>query len=144
MKKIIYTRPDGGLFVVNPVRNTVGETLKTDAEIEQRAWDCLPADAINPQFVDASEIPADRTFRNAWIANSGKVDHDIAKCKSIAHEKRRARRAEEFAPLDVMATIPSKAAQAESQRQAIRDKYDAMQNAIDMANSVDEIKSVIG
>jgi len=66
MRKIIFTRPDGGLSVVHPSRNTIGETLTTDAEIEQRAWNKLPTDAINPKFVNASDIPTDRTFRDAW------------------------------------------------------------------------------
>ena len=66
MKKIIYTNSDGILCVVHPCRNTIGETLTTDLEIEQRALDKLPVDAINPMFVDESAIPTDRTFRNAW------------------------------------------------------------------------------
>ena len=66
MRKILFTNTDGSLSVVHPTRNTIGETLTTDAEIEQRAWDKLPVDAINPVFVDESVIPTDRTFRNAW------------------------------------------------------------------------------
>ena len=66
MRKIVYTNSSGILCVVHPVRNTIGETLTTDAEIEQRAWNKLPTDAINPKFVNASDIPTDRTFRNAW------------------------------------------------------------------------------
>lgn len=68
---------------------------------------------------------------------------NLDKAKGIAHDKRRAVRAEEFAPLDVQATIPSKAAQAEAARQAIRDKYDAMQTDIDAAADIDELKAVI-
>jgi hypothetical protein len=89
MKKIIYTRPDGGLSVVHPVRNTLGETLTTDAEIEQRAWDKLPADAINPQFVEAAEIPTDRTFRNAWKAEAGNVAVDMGKAKDLTKDRLR-------------------------------------------------------
>jgi hypothetical protein len=66
MRKIVYTNSSGILCVVHPVRNTIGETLTTDAEIEQRAWNKLPTDAINPKFVNASDIPTDRTFRSAW------------------------------------------------------------------------------
>ena len=39
---------------------------------------------------------------------------NIDKAKTIAHDKRRAARAAEFAPLDVKATIPSEAAAAEA------------------------------
>ena len=68
---------------------------------------------------------------------------DIVKAKDIAHGKRREARAAEFAPLDIQATIPTIAAQAEEQRQAVRDKYAAMQTDIDAATTVDEIKSSI-
>ena len=65
---------------------------------------------------------------------------DLTKAKSIAHDARRAARAAEFAPLDIKATIPAEAAASEAARQAIRDKYAAMQTQIDAANTVDEIK----
>ena len=68
---------------------------------------------------------------------------DIVKAKDIAHGKRREARAAEFAPLDIQATIPAMAAQAEEQRQALRDKYAAIQTDIDAATTVDEIKSSI-
>ncbi len=68
---------------------------------------------------------------------------NIDKAKAIAHDKRRAARAAEFAPLDIKATIPAEAATAEAQRQAARDKYAAMQAAIDVAETTDEIKAAI-
>ena len=48
---------------------------------------------------------------------------NIDKAKQIAHDLRREARAQEFAPLDRKATIPSEAAQAEEQRQQVREKY---------------------
>jgi hypothetical protein len=68
---------------------------------------------------------------------------DMTKAKAIAHEKRRAARSAEFAPLDVKATIPSEAQAAEAQRQAVRDKYAEMQAAIDAAANVDAIKAAM-
>ena len=65
------------------------------------------------------------------------------KAKAIAHDMRRAARAEEFKPLDVQATIPSLAAQAEAARQAIRDKYAAMQADIDAAQTPENIKGAL-
>ena len=92
MRKIIFTRSDGGISVVHPVRNTLGETLTTDADIEQRAWDKLPDDAINPQYVDESVIPTDRTFRNAWTVEAGTVIVDIDKAKALTKDRLRAER----------------------------------------------------
>lgn len=68
---------------------------------------------------------------------------NIEKAKNIAHDVRRAKRAEEFAPLDIKATIPAEAAAAEAARQAIREKYADMQVAIDQAATPDELKEII-
>lgn len=68
---------------------------------------------------------------------------NLDKAKNITHEARRAKRAEEFAPLDVKATIPSEAVAAEEARQAIRDKYAAIQTSIDTVATVDELKTIL-
>jgi len=67
---------------------------------------------------------------------------NMQKAKNITHEVRRAKRAEEFAPLDVKATIPSEAVAAEEARQAVRDKYAAIQTSIDTVATVDELKTI--
>jgi hypothetical protein len=72
---------------------------------------------------------------------------NIDKAKAIGHEIRRKKREEEFAPLDtvIMKQIPGKDAQAaESERQAIRDKYAAVQADIEVAETPDEIKAALG
>lgn len=68
---------------------------------------------------------------------------NIDKAKAIVHDKRRAARAAEFAPLDVKATIPSEAAAAEAARQAIRDKYAAMQTQMDAAQTPEQLKALM-
>ena len=68
---------------------------------------------------------------------------DLNKAKEIAHSKRREARAAEFAPLDIQATIPTLAEQAESERQLVRDKYAAMQTQIDSATTAEELKAII-
>jgi len=102
MRKIIHQRPDGGLSVTTPVRNTLGEALATDAEIEQRAWDKLPPDAINPQIVDESVIPTDRTFRNAWAHGGTTVSVDMPKAREIHKNKLRELRKPKLEALDTV------------------------------------------
>jgi hypothetical protein len=71
---------------------------------------------------------------------------NIDKAKSIAHDKRREARAEEFKPYDevIMKQIPGNdATAAEAARQAVRDKYATMQTAIDAATTADAIKAVM-
>ena len=71
------------------------------------------------------------------------IQVDINKAKEITHQKRRAARAAEFAPLDIQVTIPTLAEQAEIERQNIREKYAEIQAQIDEANSVDALKDII-
>lgn len=68
---------------------------------------------------------------------------NITKAKNIAHDARRTARSAEFAPLDIKATIPSEATAAEAARQVVRDKYAAMQTAIDLASTADAIKAAM-
>lgn len=71
---------------------------------------------------------------------------NVDKAKGIAHNMRRAKRAEEFAPHDdlIMKQIPgADAAAAEAARAAIRAKYAAMQDQIDAASTPDEIKAAL-
>jgi hypothetical protein len=72
---------------------------------------------------------------------------DIAKAKAIAHDMRRAARADEFKPHDeiIMKQIPGiDAVAAEAARAAIRAKYALIQDAIDIAATPDEIKAALG
>lgn len=68
---------------------------------------------------------------------------NIDKAKTIAHDIRRSKRQEEFAPLDIKATIPSEAQAAEAARQLIRDKYARMQESIEAAADVEQLKEII-
>ena len=70
---------------------------------------------------------------------------NIDKAKAVAHDKRRAARAEEFKPYDdaIAKQIPGQMDGAEAERQKIRDKYAAMQAAIDAAQDVEAIKSAL-
>jgi hypothetical protein len=72
---------------------------------------------------------------------------NLDKAKAIAHDKRRALRAEEFKPYDevIMKQIPgADHAAAEAARQAIRDKYVLIQDVIEGASSPEEIKAALG
>ena len=57
-KRIIYTRDDGRLVIVIPTDNC-GLT------VEQIQAKDVPS-GITSYIVDKSQIPTDRSFRNAW------------------------------------------------------------------------------
>lgn len=134
--RIVFSNADGGVSIIVPAPGV------TQAD----AAKAVPPGAAY-EIVDANDIPADRTFRNAWFHDTTpeprKIGVSMDKAKGVAHERRRAKRAAEFAPLDVEATIPAKAASAEAARQAIRDKHAQIQADIDAATTVDELKTVM-
>jgi hypothetical protein len=135
--KIIYTNNEGGVSVIIPT----GEL-----SIEEVAAKDVP-EGVAYEIVEDDAIPSDRTFRNAWKLGDCCVEHDLDKCKAIGHDKRRAARAEEFAPLDevIAKQIPGNdLVTAEAGRKLIRDKYVEIQAAIDAAASPDEIKAALG
>jgi hypothetical protein len=70
------------------------------------------------------------------------INVNIDKAKVIVHDIRRAKRTAEFSPLDIKATIPSEATAAEAARQAVREKYAAIQADIDAAPGVSELKLI--
>lgn len=128
-KRIIYQNGDG-VAVIVPA-GAVEASIKDVPE------------GVAFEIVDLADIPADRTFRSAWEKSGKAVGVNLPKAKLIAHDKRRAKRQAELAPLDIEATIPGKSQQAESARQAIRNKYAAIQTNIDACASVDALKAVI-
>jgi hypothetical protein len=141
-KRILYTNADGGVSVIVPAPDAQLEGETENDFLARVAAGAVP-EGVPFSIVDVSEVPADRTFRNAWRKSGATVTHDMPAAKAIAHEKRRAARAAELAPLDIEATIPAQAAQAEAARQAIREKYAAMQVEIDAADGVPDLKTAI-
>jgi hypothetical protein len=134
MNRIIYSTPEGGVAVIIP------------AESVELALKDVP-EGVSYEIVTTDEIPSDRTFRGAWVMGDCCIDHDLDKCKEIGHDKRRTKRSKEFAPHDdiIAKQIPGiDAADAEAARQTIRDKYADIQDAIDAAETPDEIKSALG
>ena len=71
------------------------------------------------------------------------ISINLDKAKAIAHDARRTARSAEFAPLDVLATVPSEAVSAEQARELIRAKYADKQVAIDAATTVEQIKEAM-
>lgn len=135
-QRIIFQNAEGGVSVIIPT----GEL-----PIEEVAAKDVP-EGVAYKIVEDNAIPADRFFRNAWVANGAAVEVDLDQAKSIGHDMRRAQRSEEFAPLDeiIAKQIPgTDVVKVEAERQGIRDKYAAIQAEIDAAASPDEIKAAL-
>jgi len=132
--RIIYSNTDGSVAVIIP------------AESVELALKDVP-EGVPYEIVTTDEVPSDRYFRGAWVMGDCCIEHDLDQCREIGHDKRRTARAEEFAPLDamIMKQIPGvDAIKAEASRQVIRDKYSDIQDAIDAAETPNEIKAALG
>jgi len=130
MKRIIYQSESGGVAVIIPTES-VELALKDVPE------------GVPYEIVDVADIPSDRTFRGAWVMGDCCIEHDLDKCKALGHDLRRIQRNAEFAPFDeiIAKQIPgADALEAEEARQAIREKYALIQDAIDVAEDPDTIK----
>ena len=135
--KIIYQNQEGGVSVIHPT----GEL-----SIEEVAAKDVP-EGVAYEIVEDDAIPADRFFRNAWVANGAAVEVDLDQAKSIGHDIRRTQRAEEFKPFDdiIAKQIPGlDASEAEASRAQIRFKYGLIQDAINAASDPEEIKAALG
>ena len=130
MKRIIYQSESGGVAVIIPTESV------------ELALKDVPT-GVPYEIVDVADIPSDRTFRGAWVMGECCIEHDLDKCKALGHDLRRIQRNAEFAPFDeiIAKQIPgADALAAEEARQAIREKYALIQDAIDIAEDPDTIK----
>ena len=131
-QRIIYPTPEGVAVII-------------PAETVELALKDVP-EGVPYEIVTTDEIPSDRFFRGAWVMGDCCIEHDLERCREIGHQHRRAARAAEFAPHDelIAKQIPGADAQAaEAARQAIRDKYADVQDAIDAAATPDDIKAAL-
>ena len=134
MSKIIYQNSDGTVSVVIPS----GKVPIEDLPAKLGLTDC--------EIVEDDVIPADRTFRNAWVKTGATVVEDLAKSKEVGHELRRAARSEEFKPYDdlIAKQIPGADIDAaEASRVTIRTKYATMQASIEDAATTADIKTAL-
>lgn len=146
MKKIIFNL-DGKLCVMHPVRNThpVLEDL-SEEEIIARAYKGIPPEASEIHLVEESEIPTDRSFRDGWKNDKGKISHDLSKCRAIYKDRLRAERKPLLEKLDIdyiralEAGDKSKIAIIKVKKQELRD---APQHPdIEQSSSVEDLKKL--
>jgi hypothetical protein len=138
--QIIYQNVDGRTSVVIPAPNT-GHT------IEQIAEKGVPHNTPYA-IVDASVIPTDRTYRNAWVADlvNGSIGHDMPKAREIHKNYMRRARTPLLADLDTQYMRADEAgngaskAQIAAQKQALRDV--TADPGIAAAQTVEELKQV--
>lgn len=148
--RFAYTRPDGGVSVVNAARREdLERTIKFDSNeayenyVLQRS---IPADAANVTRLTDAATPDRCEFRNGWVLTDGKITFHMEKCREILRNKMRIVRQPLLEALDVdyqradeAGDAVKKAAIAKS-KQTLRDV--TKDPAIDSARSPDDLRSV--
>ena len=148
-KAILCENSEGGVAI------TVVEerTINTPAGAFQvtLAGELARMAKANPEntytVVDKAEVDAKYAaspFRGAWKTD---LSTDLVKAKELVHVQRKAKRSEQFAPLDAKATVPALAVEAEAERQIIRDDNAVIQNAVNKATTeaalITQLKKVV-
>jgi len=77
MKRILYTQDNGVVAVIVP-SGAIEDCIKD-----------VPA-GKEYEIVDVSEIPSDRTYRNAWVKDGKKIKIDAVKKAKIDADKAKA------------------------------------------------------
>lgn len=127
MKKIIY-KTETGVAVIHPT-SSVESALKDVPE------------GAEYKIVEDSEIPADRTFRNAWTFD---LKEDIEKSKEIWKTKLRKDRAPLLSELDVeyQRADESGDAKRKSEIAAEKQKLRDVTKLVDNCKTIEDIKKI--
>lgn len=146
---ILLAHADGTVGIMHFVLNDhhgivqVATDANVQREIDRSAYD---SPVVSWRRMDRSEIPADRTFRNAWVDGGKSVSVDMNKAREIHRDRLREARAPLLAELDttqlraIVAEDKATVSDLETQKQSLRDVTgDA---AIDAAQTTEELKAV--
>lgn len=147
MKRIVFKRPDGGLSIIVPAINTYPSREKlTEDEALERAKKDIPSDASDIIIVDESEIPQDRSYRNAWTHDGRSVVHDMPKARELHREKMRTARKAILESLDIEYLAADEAGNVDEKKK-IAAKKKALRDVtkirdIDDCHDIDGLKKV--
>src|SRR3990167_5524444 len=101
MKVILYKTVEGILSICYPTVSIDDPSgFEESAALARAATKDIPKDATNIRIIDRSEVPQDRTFRNAW-EDTGTITVNMPLAREIWRDKMRRARIPKLAALDV-------------------------------------------
>lgn len=146
--KIVVQRADGGVSIMLLVLNDghgIDREYSPDFATEQLAK--VGLGGLPFRLVEDGDIPADRTFRDAWVDTGAAVEVDMVKAVEIHKDRLRKVRAPLLAQLDVDYLLADEADDKAAkqaivaQKQALRDLTD--DPIIAAATTPEELKLAI-
>lgn len=131
--KIIY-QTETGISIVHPTGEVpIEAVLQKDVPNQYRA---------TAKIVDDDVIPTDRTFRDAWVLNGGKIIEDISIAKEIHKDRLRADRKILLEELDAQEMISNRKGGDTDAIRKEKDRLCDITKLVDRCLTVDEIKSI--
>lgn len=146
-KVIVYTDPKTGILAVcipAPECRLPGEN--EGVWLDRVRARSVPAGAKDVRVMLRSDLPKDRTFRDAWAIQGGKPSVDMAKAKDIHRGRIRRRRKARFRDLDAQQLRAIESGDA-SEVQAVAAAKKKLRDApahpgIENAKTPEELKTV--
>ena len=142
MSRIIYTNSDGTVAILQPILTEINPNTGNPFTIEEIAAKDVPS-GTSYEIVDDSQIPSDRSFRDAWKQNSKTIETDMAKAKEIHKANIRNARIPKLAELDIefQQALETSVSTTDivSKKQALRDA--PADSAIEAATDEAELKA---
>tara|TARA_R100000773_G_C4207088_1_gene107670 strand:- start:63 stop:530 length:468 start_codon:yes stop_codon:yes gene_type:complete len=142
MSRIIYTNSDGTVAILQPILTEINPKTGNVFTIEEIAAKDVPS-GTSYEIVDDSQIPTDRSFRDAWKQNNKTIETDMAKAKEIHKTNIRNARIPKLAELDIefQQALEKSVSTTDivSKKQALRDA--PADSAIEAATDEAELKA---
>lgn len=126
MKVRIFQKDDGGVAIIHAAPKSRRKDETEEQWLARVFTKATPEGAVFVD-VDKSEIPSERTFRNAWIKNGKSITVDMPKAKEIQIERWRIARKPLLEKLDVEYMIALeqengvRMSEIKAKKQALRD-----------------------
>lgn len=133
-QRIIYQTDEGGVAVVIPAADCV-------LSIEQIAAKDVPAGKAFA-IVATTDVPSDRTFRNAWELSNGAISVNMTKAKAITKDRLRAEREPLLAAQDVAFQRALESGSDTSAIVAEKQRLRDLPALADQAQTLDELKAL--
>ena len=121
LKKIMYTREDGGLSIVHPASKEDLEKVLgplTAKQYRDHVWERSVPKGLQGFYVEDKEIPEDRYFRDSWMQEGKKIAVNMVKARAHHMNNIRKARDKKLSVLDIEA---AKGKNVQDEKQLLRD-----------------------
>lgn len=137
-QRIIFQNDEGGVAVVVPTPEWLSHEGNTVEKLAEMRVPAGKAFAI----VATTDVPSDRSFRNAWELSNGAISVNMTKAKAITKDRLRAEREPLLAAQDVLFQRALESGSDTSAIVAEKQRLRDLPALADQAQTLDELKAL--